>query len=150
MSAIQLAPVAITPTHPNPGAGFKLKELIQAKDERIAERASPAMFKRVDLRTFDLTTLGTKFDVVLIDPPWEEYRRRAIAAGGLEDEEDTEIWSGRPVERAVRPGRGPRLPGPVWRPRPLLRTPERRLSSVEARGCHSGSPRTAPKLRVFR
>ena len=72
MSAIQLAPVAITPTHPNPGAGFKLKELIQAKDERIAERASPAMFKRVDLRTFDLTTLGTKFDVVLIDPPWDK------------------------------------------------------------------------------
>ena len=49
MSAIQLAPVAITPTHPNPGAGFKLKELIQAKDERIAERASPAMFKTGDI-----------------------------------------------------------------------------------------------------
>ena len=66
----------------------KLKELIEAKDERIATRASPAMFKNVDLRSFDLTTLGTKFDVVLIDPPWEEYRRRAAAAGGLEDEDE--------------------------------------------------------------
>jgi N6-adenosine-specific RNA methylase IME4 len=71
----------------------KLKELIEAKDERIATRASPAMFKKVDLRSFDLTTLGTKFDVVLIDPPWEEYRRRAAAAGGLEDEDDAQVWS---------------------------------------------------------
>ena len=69
----------------------KLKELIEAKDERIATRASPAMFKKVDLRSFDLTTLGTKFDVVLIDPPWEEYRRRAAAAGGLEDEDDAQV-----------------------------------------------------------
>ena len=69
----------------------KLKELIEAKDERIATRASPAMFKKVDLRSFDLTTLGTKFDVVLIDPPWEEYRRRAAAAGGLEDGDDAQV-----------------------------------------------------------
>jgi hypothetical protein len=72
----------------------KLKELIEAKDERIATRASPAMFKNVDLRSFDLTTLGTKFDVVLIDPPWEEYRRRAAAAGGLEDEDEEQARCG--------------------------------------------------------
>ncbi len=24
-----------------------------------------------------METLGTKFDVVLVDPPWEEYGRRA-------------------------------------------------------------------------
>ena len=35
----------------------KLKELIEAKDERIATRASPAMFKNVDLRSFDLNLL---------------------------------------------------------------------------------------------
>ena len=26
-------------------------------------------------------TFGTKFDVVLIDPPWQEYARRAPGAG---------------------------------------------------------------------
>ena len=29
----------------------------------------------------NLDTFGTKFDVVLIDPPWEEYVRRAPGAG---------------------------------------------------------------------
>jgi mRNA (2'-O-methyladenosine-N6-)-methyltransferase len=51
----------------------KLKELMHAKDELIASRASPPMYLKVDLKTFDLKELGTKFDVILIDPPWEEY-----------------------------------------------------------------------------
>lgn len=35
------------------------------------------MYMNVDLKTCDLAaTLGTKFDVILIDPPWEEYNRR--------------------------------------------------------------------------
>ena len=72
----------------------RLKELIAAKDKRIAERATPPTYKKVDLRTFDLTTLGTKFDVVLIDPPWEEYRRRkSVATGELDDCEDVEVWT---------------------------------------------------------
>jgi N6-adenosine-specific RNA methylase IME4 len=72
----------------------RLKELIAAKDKRIADRAAPSTYKRVDLRTFDLTMLGTKFDVVLIDPPWEEYRRRkSVATGELDDCEDVEVWS---------------------------------------------------------
>jgi mRNA (2'-O-methyladenosine-N6-)-methyltransferase len=61
----------------------KLKELVTRKDEWIAERATPPTTKRADLRDFDLSTLGTKFDVILIDPPWDEYRRRKAAAGGL-------------------------------------------------------------------
>ena len=69
----------------------KLKELIEAKDAKIAERATPPTYKKVDLKNFDLTTLGTKFDVILIDPPWEEYRRRKIACGG-EDAESLEVW----------------------------------------------------------
>ena len=64
----------------------KLKELIEAKDARIADRATEPTFKRVNLRDFDLTTLGTKFDVILIDPPWEEYKRRKIACGALMDD----------------------------------------------------------------
>ena len=70
----------------------RLKELINGKDTLVAERASEPMFKRVDLRSFDLTTLGTKFDVVLIDPPWEEYRRRAMAAGD-DEAAHMEVWS---------------------------------------------------------
>uniref|UniRef100_A0A7S0NXZ0 Uncharacterized protein n=1 Tax=Calcidiscus leptoporus TaxID=127549 RepID=A0A7S0NXZ0_9EUKA len=71
----------------------KLKELVELKDQLISERATPPTYKRVDdLKEFDLTTLGTKFDVVLVDPPWEEYRRRRLAAGHLEADE-TEVWT---------------------------------------------------------
>ena len=68
----------------------KLKELIKAKDAKIAERATAPTYKKVDLKTFDLTTLGTKFDVIVVDPPWEEYRRRKIACGG-EDADALEV-----------------------------------------------------------
>ena len=69
----------------------KLKELIEAKDTLINERATEPTYKKVDLHTFDLTTLGTKFDVILVDPPWEEYRRRKIACGAMFDKEADEI-----------------------------------------------------------
>lgn len=61
----------------------KLRELIRLKDELIAETASPPMYLRADLKSFDLKTLGTKFDVILIEPPLEEYARggAAVAAG---------------------------------------------------------------------
>ncbi|XP_058450833.1 N6-adenosine-methyltransferase non-catalytic subunit [Malaya genurostris] len=61
----------------------KLRELIRLKDELISETASPPMYLRADLKTFDLKTLGTKFDVILIEPPLEEYARggAAVAAG---------------------------------------------------------------------
>ena len=68
----------------------KLKQLIAAKDALISQRATPPTYKKVDLKTFDLTTLGTKFDVIVIDPPWEEYKRRKIACGG---DEDTVVWT---------------------------------------------------------
>lgn len=55
----------------------KLKELIRLKDEQIKERATPPMYLKTDLSTFDLNSVGTKFDVILIDPPLEEYQRRA-------------------------------------------------------------------------
>ena len=35
------------------------------------------MYLKCDLKTFDLSSLGSKFDVVLIEPPLEEYQRRA-------------------------------------------------------------------------
>lgn len=38
---------------------------------------------KCDLRTFDLTSLGVKFDVILVDPPWEEYARRTLGMKGV-------------------------------------------------------------------
>ena len=35
------------------------------------------MYLKCDLRTFDLSSLGSKFDVILVDPPLEEYQRKA-------------------------------------------------------------------------
>lgn len=53
----------------------KLRELIRLKDELISETATPPMYFQADLKTFDLKTIGTKFDVILIEPPLEEYAR---------------------------------------------------------------------------
>lgn len=57
----------------------KLRELIQKKDEIVAKSASPPMYYRCDLKEFELSPefFGTKFDVILVDPPWEEYVHRA-------------------------------------------------------------------------
>jgi N6-adenosine-specific RNA methylase IME4 len=56
-----------------------LKELVDRKDSLIKARATPPMLLKADLKTLPLSveTFGTKFDVVLVDPPWEEYVRRA-------------------------------------------------------------------------
>ncbi|KAL2650612.1 hypothetical protein R1flu_018740 [Riccia fluitans] len=61
----------------------KLKELISRKDKLIADRATPPMYMQCDLRTTELRPelFGTKFDVILVDPPWEEYVRRAPGVG---------------------------------------------------------------------
>lgn len=53
----------------------KLRELIKLKDDLIAQTATPPMYLRCDLGTLDFKELGTKFDVVLIEPPLEEYQR---------------------------------------------------------------------------
>ncbi|XP_007019697.2 PREDICTED: methyltransferase-like protein 1 isoform X1 [Theobroma cacao] len=57
----------------------RLRELIQKKDEIVAKSASPPMYMKCDLRELELSPdfFGTKFDVILIDPPWEEYVHRA-------------------------------------------------------------------------
>lgn len=54
----------------------KLKELIRLKDELIAKTATPPMYLKCDLRELEhLRQLDCKFDVILIDPPLEEYQR---------------------------------------------------------------------------
>nr|CAG4651873.1 EOG090X07CF [Triops cancriformis] len=53
----------------------KLKELVKLKDVLIAKTATPPMYLKTDLQTFDLKELGSKFDVILVEPPLEEYQR---------------------------------------------------------------------------
>mgnify|MGYP003729599675 CR=1 FL=1 len=54
----------------------KLKELIRLKDELIAQTATPPMYLKCDLhQSGQLRRLDCKFDVILIDPPLEEYQR---------------------------------------------------------------------------
>ncbi|XP_031503569.1 N6-adenosine-methyltransferase non-catalytic subunit MTB [Nymphaea colorata] len=57
----------------------KLRELIQKKDEIVQKSASPPMYYKCDLKEHALSPefFGTKFDVILVDPPWEEYVHRA-------------------------------------------------------------------------
>lgn len=50
------------------------------KHQQCIEYASGAQADLSELKLSD-DTFGTKFDVVLIDPPWAEYVRRAPGAG---------------------------------------------------------------------
>ncbi|XP_044738370.1 N6-adenosine-methyltransferase non-catalytic subunit [Chrysoperla carnea] len=53
----------------------KLRELIKLKDDLIQETATPPMYLKCDLANFDLKELNSKFDVILVEPPLEEYQR---------------------------------------------------------------------------
>lgn len=57
----------------------KLRELIQKKDEIVSNSSAPPMYYKCNLREHVLSPefFGTKFDVILVDPPWEEYVHRA-------------------------------------------------------------------------
>ncbi|KAJ4457588.1 putative Methyltransferase MT-A70 family protein [Paratrimastix pyriformis] len=59
----------------------KLRELIQRKDALIAAHHTAPAHLRCDLKSFPLAeALGSKFDVILVDPPWEEYYRLGRAS----------------------------------------------------------------------
>lgn len=63
----------------------KLRELIQLKDNLIKESSTPPMYLQADLKSTALTSNmfgGTKFDVILIEPPLEEYYARSGATTG--------------------------------------------------------------------
>ncbi|CAF3856560.1 unnamed protein product [Rotaria sp. Silwood2] len=55
----------------------KLRELIRLKDEYIDKTNSLPMYLRCDLlaNNFTLASLDCEFDVILIEPPLEEYKR---------------------------------------------------------------------------
>lgn len=60
-----------------------MRELIRLKDQLISDTATPPMYLKADLKNFDLKTIGTKFDVILIEPPLEEnYARGGSASSG--------------------------------------------------------------------
>ncbi|XP_073991546.1 methyltransferase like 14 isoform X2 [Rhodnius prolixus] len=45
------------------------------KDDLIAQTSTPPMFLKCDLETFAMKDLNNKFDVILVEPPLEEYQR---------------------------------------------------------------------------
>ncbi|KAE8741679.1 hypothetical protein FOCC_FOCC012800 [Frankliniella occidentalis] len=53
----------------------KLRELIKLKDDLIQQTATPPMYLKCNLQTMDLKQLDHKFDVILVEPPLEEYQR---------------------------------------------------------------------------
>ncbi|XP_048851715.1 N6-adenosine-methyltransferase non-catalytic subunit [Brienomyrus brachyistius] len=55
----------------------KLRELIRLKDELISTTNTPPMYLQADLEHFDLRELKCKFDVILLEPPLEEYYRES-------------------------------------------------------------------------
>merc|ERR1719379_1020391 len=69
----------------------KIERLIKLKDDILAKRATPGMSLRCNLKDFDLSALGTKFDVILLDPPWEEYQTRVC--GMYVPDEDLTPWT---------------------------------------------------------
>lgn len=71
----------------------RLERLIKIKDELQKSTAHLPMQLKVDLKQFDLTTLGHKFDVILIDPPWKEYSTRGAAILGAPCDEDLTPWT---------------------------------------------------------
>ena len=81
--------------------------------------------------------------------PGNEDHKTMETFAFLLDELKRASWSTRAVHPVLRTA-PPRPPWTIWRPRPRLRTPERRLSRLEAcRGLRS-SPQAAPRLRMFR
>ncbi|MEW5306945.1 MAG: hypothetical protein WDW36_009373 [Sanguina aurantia] len=68
----------------------KMQELIARKDKLVHDQSTLPTFLKADLRSLKLSTetFGTKFDTILVDPPWEEYVRRA--PGMLKD---PEVWA---------------------------------------------------------
>lgn len=55
----------------------KHRELIRLKDDLIASTNTPPMYLQADPDSFDLRDLKCQFDVILLEPPLEEYYRES-------------------------------------------------------------------------
>ncbi|KAG2172758.1 hypothetical protein INT43_000105 [Umbelopsis isabellina] len=73
----------------------KLQELIAAKDNLINAAAGNPWALKADLRKLDLQQLQCRFDVIIVDPPWEEYCRRSVATAFASQD----IWTYSDVAR---------------------------------------------------
>ena len=72
----------------------KLKELIRLKDELVEKTASPAMYLKCDLRTIDLKTeIGGRFDVLLIDPPFDAELNSSSLSSSITSSMSTSEYS---------------------------------------------------------
>lgn len=49
--------------------------MIKLKEEFLHKRNTPPMVLKTDLKRLNLAELG-KFDVIMMDPPWKEYKDR--------------------------------------------------------------------------
>lgn len=70
----------------------KLNELIKLKNEIKGFRSHPAIYLKQDIRTFPVENLG-KFDVLLVDPPWEEYKNNSSQLPVLKNKEKLSNWT---------------------------------------------------------
>ena len=50
---------------------------IFVQDDLITETASPPCYLKADLHNFPLSSLNCEFDVILVEPPLEEYQHTA-------------------------------------------------------------------------
>lgn len=78
-----------------------MRELIKLKDDLIAETATPPMYLKTDLLTYSLKDLNCKFDVILIEPPLEEYQRTCGAT-------NVQLWNWDQVSRGYRESTAPK------------------------------------------
>jgi N6-adenosine-specific RNA methylase IME4 len=71
----------------------RLERVVQLKSEILRKRNTPPMYLECDLKTLEWEKeFGTEgFDVVLLDPPWEEYASRV--SNTLVTCEDLTPWS---------------------------------------------------------
>ena len=60
------------------------RELVELKREHVSKHAGAPQYLKCDLKTFDFspTTLGGRFDVILVDPPWDHYDNHGGGGGG--------------------------------------------------------------------
>eukprot|EP01084_Bolivina_argentea_P174587 302396_1 len=67
---------------------------MQSKNEALRKISctTPPLFINTDLKKFDLSSLSTKFDVILGDPPWNFYVDRC--PGSIENKnENRTSWT---------------------------------------------------------
>ncbi len=78
----------------------RISRLLAAKAELLESRPLPPFYLDADLRTLDLAALECRFDVIHIDPPWQEYVTRAATGGHQGASADMPcVWSFEDIAR---------------------------------------------------